>query len=374
MSLHSLPVPLSLALLGLGLLLGIGGGLWLGRLPLRRQITQLRRSLAATESANAGLQDVLESLEQAAGTDRLTGAWNRRRFEEAVQAEMALARRRRTSVALLMLDLDHFKQVNDRFGHEAGDTVLVAAAQRWKGLLRASDSLSRWGGEEFLVLSPTTGRDGAAILGDKLREALRAIEFPGVGAVTVSIGAAEYVPGETLEALVQRADQALYQAKAEGRDRVVVAENPAAEPQDLRPILELQWEEAWLSGHRVIDAQHRRLFELANALLAALTMGLPREEAALRWTRLLAHTAQHFSDEERILARSGFAELAHHAGEHQRILALARELHASFTAGALDLGRLLNFLAVDLVKGHLMEEDCTYFKDLDLDYDPQQPG
>lgn len=369
---HSQPALLSLALLGLGVLIGILAGLWSGRRPLWRQISQLRRSLAATESANAGLKDVLESLEKAAGTDRLTGAWNRRRFEEAVLAEMALARRRRTAVALLMLDLDHFKQVNDRFGHKAGDTVLVTAAQRWKGILRASDSLSRWGGEEFLVLSPTTSRDGALTLGNKLREALRSMEFPGVGTVTVSIGAAGYVPGETVEALIQRADQALYQAKAEGRDRVVVAENPTVAPPELRPILELQWEEAWLSGHRVIDGQHRRLFELANALLAALTMGLPREEAALRWTRLLAHTAQHFSDEERILAWSGFAELAHHAVKHQQILALAQELHASFVADKLDLGRLLNFLAVDLVKGHLMEEDSTYFKDLDLDYDPQR--
>lgn len=371
MSEPSMPLPTAALFWMAGLALGALAGFLLGRRRLLRIVARLRRALAALESANSGLQGALDSLEQAAGTDRLTGAWNRRRFEEAAIAEMALARRRRSSLSLLMLDLDHFKRINDGCGHDAGDAVLAGAARTWQEQLRVSDSLARWGGEEFLVLSPTTRLEGAVILGNKLREALRSLAVAGVGPVTVSAGAAEYVPGETLEAWVQRADQALYRAKAEGRDRVLASESPTLDALEVRPILELQWEEACLSGHRVIDAQHRRLFEQANALLAALTLGLPKEEVVLRWNRLLAHTAQHFSDEEKILAKSRFADLAHHAQEHQRILAMARDLQPGLLAGELDLGRLVNYLAMDLVKGHLMQEDSTYFKDLDLDYDPR---
>ena len=361
MQIHPQWFPPGYAFLILGLALGGMVGYLLGRLRHQRKAERWRRSFTALESANAGLRGAVDSLEQAVGTDRLTGAWNRRRFEEAASAEMSLARRRKEPVSLLMLDLDHFKRVNDSLGHEAGDAVLVGASRAWKGVLRASDPLVRWGGEEFLVLSPTNRLEGAMALGAKLCEALRTLRFPGIGAVTVSIGVAEYGVGESLEAWVQRADQALYRAKAEGRDRVVAADHPTAETMKMRPIVELQWEELYCSGHDLIDTQHRRLFELANALLAALTLDLPREEAVLRWNRLLAHTAQHFNDEERILSRAGFPGLAQHAKEHQRLLARARSFHEGLLGGDLDLGGLMAFLTVDLVKGHLLHEDQTFF-------------
>lgn len=347
---------------GVGLLLGgLIGYLW-ARLRLDRRVVRLRRNLGALRAANDGLRAAFESLEQAAGTDRLTGAWNRRRFAEAAAAEMALARRRREPVSILMLDLDHFKRVNDSFGHETGDAVLAGAARAWKEALRASDPLVRWGGEEFLVLSPTNRLEGALVLAYKLQEAVRSLQFPGLGPITVSIGVAEYAPGEDLEAWVARADKALYRAKAEGRDRVVPAETPPEDTQKLRPILELQWEEDYASGHPVIDAQHRHLFQLANSLLAAFSDGSPREELTLRWHRLLAHAAQHFNDEEQILARAGYQGLAEHSDAHQRLLTRARELEADRQEGRFDLGRLANFLVSDLVRDHVIQEDMTFFK------------
>lgn len=356
---------LSLRILVLGLVFACGY-LFARRLH-QRKTERWRRSFASMEAANEGLKAAMESLEQAVGTDRLTGAWNRRRFEEAASAEISLARRRKEPVSLLMLDLDHFKRINDSFGHETGDAVLVAATSTWRKVLRASDPLVRWGGEEFIVLSPTNRLDGAMTLATKLGDALRSLPFPEVGPVTVSIGVAEFAPGETLETWIQRADQALYRAKAEGRDRVVAAEGPAGDTLELTPILELLWEESLTCGQPVIDEQHRRLFDLANALLTALTLDFPKEEVALRWNRLLAHSAQHFHDEERILARTGYPDLVHHADEHQRLLATAREIQASVSEGRMDLGRVVNFLAMDLVKGHLMQEDSAYFKDLPAD-------
>jgi len=354
-----------LGALGAGLGAGILAGLRLARRRYRQKAERWRRARTALESANAGLQSALESLEQAVGTDRLTGAWNRRRFEEAAAAETSLARRRRQPVSLLLLDLDHFKRINDSHGHDVGDAVLAGVARAWKEVLRASDPLVRWGGEEFLVLSPACRLDGALAIGAKLQEALRALRFPGLGPITVSVGVAEYGLGESLEAWIQRADRALYRAKAEGRDRVLAAEPAEGEVVEARPMIELQWEDAYASGHPLIDAQHRRLFELANSLLAALTQDLPREETRLRWNRLKAHTAQHFSDEERILARAAFPRLEEHAQEHQQLLLQGQAFQDDFARGALDLGRCVAFLVVDLVRGHLLQEDRSYFGILD---------
>ncbi|MBK9796610.1 MAG: diguanylate cyclase [Holophagaceae bacterium] len=337
-----------------------------------RDLSDTRRS---AELANQSLQRALEQVEQAASTDRLTGAWNRRRFEEAVLPEIALANRRREHLALLMFDLDHFKRVNDTFGHGAGDTVLAATAQTVREHLRASDSLVRWGGEEFLVMAPATRLEGALGLAEKLRASMAAIEFPGVGSVTMSLGVSEYALGEQLEAWIERTDQALYRAKAEGRNRVAVAaqpEGPAVEPQTRRFLFEVIWEESFASGIALIDAQHKRLFSLASALMSTLAADRPLPEVSLRLETLLAHTAQHFHDEEALLREAQYPSLAEHAQTHATLLNQAWQLQAEVTAGRLDFGRLVSFLAMDLVKGHILTEDRAYFSHLVTALSPER--
>lgn len=329
-----------------------------------RDLSDTRRS---AELANQSLQRALQQVEQAASTDRLTGAWNRRRFEEAVLPEIALANRRREHLALLMFDLDHFKRVNDTHGHGAGDTVLAATAQTVREHLRASDSLVRWGGEEFLVMAPATRLEGALGLAEKLRASVAAIDFPGVGSVTMSLGVSEYALGEQLEAWIERTDQALYRAKAEGRNRVAAAahpEGPAVEPQTRRFLFEVIWEETYASGIALIDAQHKRLFSLASALMSTLAADRPLPEVSLRLETLLAHTAQHFHDEEALLREGQYPGLAEHAETHVALLNQAWQLQAEVTGGRLDFGRLVSFLAMDLVKGHILTEDRAYFSHL----------
>jgi diguanylate cyclase (GGDEF)-like protein/hemerythrin-like metal-binding protein len=331
------------------------------------RLLDLSDARRTAELANQGLQRALAQLEQAVGTDRLTGAWNRRRFEETVLAEIALADRRRNPLALIMFDLDHFKRVNDRFGHGAGDIVLAGTAQTVRLQLRASDALVRWGGEEFLVMVPGTRIDGALGLAEKLRAALAASVFPDVGQVTMSLGVSEYVPGEGLDGWIERTDQALYRGKAEGRNRVIAAptpEIPWAEISPDRPLLEMVWEDTYASGQPLIDAQHKRLFRLASALLSELTEVRPRAEVSLRLETLLAHTAQHFHDEEAILREARYPELAKHAEIHAILLNQAWKLQAELLAGQLDFGRLVTFLALDLIKGHILTEDRDYFSHL----------
>lgn len=331
---------------------------------LSARLLDLNEARAAAETANQGLQRALEQVEEAAATDRLTGAWNRRRFEEAALAEIALAHRRREPLSLLMFDLDHFKAVNDAHGHGAGDTVLAGTAQTVRMYLRASDSLVRWGGEEFLVMAPATRLEGAMGLAEKLRAAVAAIEYPEVGRVTMSLGVSQYALGESLMEWIKRTDQALYAAKSGGRNRCRAAEIPDredVEPPSGRRLLEVVWEETYESGQAHIDHQHQRLFRLASALMAVLTENRPLPEVALRLESLLAHTAQHFHDEEALLREARYPGLHEHAAIHASLIARARKLQAEVQAGRLDFGGLITFLALDLVKGHILGEDRNYF-------------
>lgn len=326
----------------------------------RHQAEELQRSLEAAQRVNQELAEAMGELEQAAGTDRLTGAWNRRRFEEAAAMEMSLARRRKGPVSLLLLDLDHFKAVNDDFGHACGDEVLVQTAQAIRRHIRASDALVRWGGEEFIVLAPATRLDGALGLAEKVRAEVEAQTFPMPRTLTVSIGVAEFQPGMDLETWVRCADEALYRAKAEGRNRVVAGEGQVAEG-EAPSILEIVWDEALDSGEPTIDGQHQRLFALANSLFGALATHQPASEISLRMRKLAAHTAQHFQDEELLLRKAGYAGLSLHAKAHAELLIRMRHLQGEAEQGRLSIPSLVEFFVVELVQGHLMVEDRKYF-------------
>lgn len=176
------------------------------------------------------LQDELrqrnEELDLISRTDSLTGLHNRRHVEEYLTRLVSLARRNAEPIAVLIIDIDHFKSVNDGHGHDAGDAVLREVATRLVGSLRLEDMVGRWGGEEFLVVLPNTSIQGAAELAERLRRVVaeEPCGLPGGGAmrVTISLGCAASVIDDA-ETLVRSADAAMYQAKESGRDRVVAA-------------------------------------------------------------------------------------------------------------------------------------------------------
>ncbi|RMG20306.1 MAG: diguanylate cyclase [Deltaproteobacteria bacterium] len=176
------------------------------------------------------LQDELKEanarLSTLAVTDPLTGLFNRRHLMDLLETELDRARRHGTPLALLVVDVDHFKAINDTHGHQMGDRVLVAIAKKLKSCLRKHDLIARYGGEEFVVLLPHTGRTEAAATGEKLRDAVAGAPFTETAGIpiTVSIGAATYPDAglETVDDLLLRADEALYRAKALGRDRVAM--------------------------------------------------------------------------------------------------------------------------------------------------------
>lgn len=326
----------------------------------RQRIEALERSLEAAERVNLELQQAMAELERAAGTDRLTGAWNRRRFEEGAAILISLARRRKGPVSMLLFDLDHFKRVNDEHGHAVGDEVLTETVRRVREHLRESDALVRWGGEEFIVLTPVTRLEGALSLAENIRLAVAAHPFPKIGHLTLSIGVAEFAPGMDLESWIRSADDAMYHAKSQGRNRVLAA--PSQVPTDeMRSLLEIVWEDHYACGEPTIDAQHQRLFALANGLFGATTSRQPPQEVALRLRKLAAHAAQHFRDEENLLQRVGYAGAAEHALAHERLLKRMNELQDDSERGALDIPKLVEFFIVDMVQGHLLKEDTAFF-------------
>ena len=170
---------------------------------------------------------VVAALANLSSADSLTGLRTRRFVDDVLNLEFLRARRYRSPLTLAMADLDHFKQVNDKWGHPAGDAVLRHVATTLQDLLRRTDLIGRYGGEEFLLLHPQSTASGATALAERIREAVAAlrVETPsGTIGVTLSIGIAEYDRQmESPEDLIAAADRALYAAKRAGRNRVVVA-------------------------------------------------------------------------------------------------------------------------------------------------------
>jgi diguanylate cyclase (GGDEF)-like protein len=197
-------------------------------LSLNESVLELSRDSAAAQldiaQANLRLQQSETRIRSLALTDQLTGVGNRRRLEQALEEEISRAGRSGDKLSALMADLDHFKRVNDTYGHGAGDKVLRAFGDTLRGNTRPTDVLGRYGGEEFVVVMPDTAREQAILTAERLRISFASgLIAPLAEPMTVSIGAVEFAPGESGDAFLRRVDDALYEAKRQGRNRVVAA-------------------------------------------------------------------------------------------------------------------------------------------------------
>jgi diguanylate cyclase (GGDEF)-like protein len=191
-------------------------------------MARLSEAMADTQNALQEVQRSNQKLEHLAATDPLTGIGNRRHFIERTHAEIARAKRNGSPLSLLSLDLDHFKKINDKYGHPGGDNVLCGFVQKCLDTIRPYDFVARVGGEEFVVLLPGATLEAARVFGERLRSAIADDAFevgiPSPIKVTISIGAAEFGrDGDTLDAFLGVADQRLYRAKHVGRNCVIAA-------------------------------------------------------------------------------------------------------------------------------------------------------
>lgn len=305
-----------------------------------------------------------EAIRRLAFYDPLTDLANRRLLLDRLPQQIARARRDQHRLGILYIDLDKFKPINDRLGHEAGDWLLRSVAGRIRDCLRLSDTAARVGGDEFVVLLPDIQHPGhAQTVAEKISHELQQPFITDAGEklnVSSSIGIALYPDhSENDQELIRMADEAMYHAKRSGSGRVELFSPIEAAGEigtDTHRVLHLAWRPSFASHHPAIDQQHRELFRLANALLDAAPTNFSNA-----FDVLLTHVEQHFSDEEKVLRDHAYEALADHTARHHALIRNALELRRRVDEKTVSMGELVDFLARDVVAKHMLQEDRKFF-------------
>ena len=350
------------------LLIALFGALALRYAKLSRT---LKEEAALRQAREQELRDSNAALEKLATEDRLTGLWNRHKFEAFAAAEIGRAHRYGLELALVIFDIDHFKRVNDIYGHQAGDLVLAGVSRLVREHLRDSDGIGRWGGEEFLILTPSTDVHEAAALAEKLRRLIAIESFPEIDSVTASFGVSGLRRGDVLEHLVQRADRALYRAKECGRNRVEIIEDeadgsgPPGSHGSRISALRLGWNDSFAFGIPELDREHRQLFELANSVIHAIEHDEPHEVARQRLIRLVEEFSEHCRNEENDMAAACYPGREDHIAAHRALRAQAERMIAEWRSGEAELseaglGELVTFMVRNVIARHIMTADRAY--------------
>lgn len=303
-------------------------------------------------------KDFEQKLIDLAMVDRLTGLYNRHYFDQVSIEESNRSDRYGDAISFVMLDLDHFKHVNDTWGHNVGDQVLTLTAKVIGQCIRKSDILARWGGEEFAILMPNTTQYGAQLVSEKIRKTLEKTNHPMAGMVTASFGVAERHKGEIFEDVFKRADQALFSAKEQGRNRVVCSEELISRPE---AIVKLVWKSGFESGNALIDAQHKKLFELANGFMELMLSPDSVALEKIQFEQMLLHIIEHFKDEEQQMIESGYPEFLEHKRKHQILINEALALKDQFDEEKINTTAIFTFLIEAVILGHLLKEDVRMF-------------
>lgn len=305
------------------------------------------------------LQEKNKLLKTLAVTDELTGLYNRHFIDQRVEELMEVSDRYHEPLSLIILDLDHFKHVNDKWGHPVGDEVLKHIAELTSGIIRRSDILARFGGEEFVILLPKCTLHDALFVAEKIRKHMETNQHPKVGIVTASFGVAEKRIYESFYSWYKRTDEALYLAKKRGRNRVVISE--VQEEDTSVAFVHIEWKNEWDCGNEVIDRQHRELIELGNRLIF-MSLSNEKHDAILHQLDIVLKSVKdHFDLEEEILKNIGYPELEEHAAIHSELVHKAQQLKNSYLNGVLKSSAFFSFIVDDIIVGHILDSDRDYY-------------
>lgn len=327
----------------------------------QEELTTLSNQLLKSEEKYKCLADELaiknEALSQTALHDKLTGLRNRFYFDQKIGEELDRSDRYGSHLSLLFFDLDHFKIVNDTFGHDQGDEVLIKLSEIINKRMRKSDVFARWGGEEFVIMMPHTPLEHAIKAAENIREAIESHVFDIVGRITISIGIAERERYESKEAWFRRVDKALYRAKREGRNRVC-----AMDFESSKVHIRVEWKDQWLSGNKVIDNQHQNLLELGNDFIEQTLNDPENILVGDQIERLIEHIVEHFRAEEAILDKNNYDALETHKEEHLRLIEKATQLKRKYEAGGMCAADAFDFIVHEVIMEHMLKEDVKFFK------------
>jgi diguanylate cyclase (GGDEF)-like protein/hemerythrin-like metal-binding protein/PAS domain S-box-containing protein len=296
----------------------------------------------------------------AASHDLLTGLHNRAYLDERLAEEVRRSDRYGEPLAMALFDIDHFRTVNDTWGHAVGDELLRLLGKSVEDILRSTDILARVGGDEFIVVLPETAVPGARAAAEKMRAVVESTSHPKAHHVTASFGVAGRVKNESFTSWFRRLDEALRTAKGSGRNQVNCHEDG---PGSIPASVQIEWRPEWDCGNELIDGQHRELSVLGNELIRELAAGKADRPTIALMTRLIDHTTRHFRDEERILSSLGESD-PRHSQIHADLLSRARRLRDAFRSGRPIAAEFASLLVDDLVMGHLLEENSRFFPDM----------
>lgn len=290
--------------------------------------------------------------------DKLTGIYNRNYLDSRIIEEVERVIRYGGSLSMIYFDLDHFKTVNDTYGHRQGDAVLKEVTRVVAGELRTSDIFARWGGEEFAILLPDTNLSGAKVVAEKLRIELENVLHPVVGRVTASFGVAEYFVDEYIGSWFNRADKELYFSKMNGRNRVSGKEISKS---DKSVQVKVKWTDDWLCGIDSINQEHKKLLELGNEMVENSYKFSKQEEIIQHVSIFFTYMIEHFENEEINLKNVDYEHYQHHLDTHRKLIKKFNDLKKELEETNARPEELLNFMLNDMLIGHIEEEDLTYF-------------
>ena len=317
----------------------------------------------ATDITNASRAEA--RLNYLAFYDALTGLPNRALFFDRLRSAVIASKRSGTSFALLSGDLDGFKQVNDRYGHDTGDALLQAVGRKLEGTVRETDTVARMGGDEFsIILAGGVEPERAALIAGRIvRELAEPINAAGKEChFGVSIGVAMFPEhGGTIEDIYGAADRAMYASKAAGRNRYAFAHAAGAAPGEGARLSFVEWDGTYDLGIHRIDLQHRRLAELINVLGEDLKNGRDDARLAESLEDLVSFATLHFETEERLLSTYGVPNAAAHAEEHRRLLDDVRSMAVTIDSSSMML--TMRYLQEWLLR-HISVTDRAMVKEL----------
>jgi len=187
---------------------------------LKKYHDRLELTIAELKMENTERQQAIKELEELSVTDPLTSIYNRRKFNELLTREVERSKRYKTGLSIIMCDIDHFKKINDTFGHDVGDNALKVFSNKINENIREVDMFARWGGEEFMILMPNVNVDNASSVAEKLRKIIEATEIKTIESFTASFGVTHLNEDDTTESFIKRVDDAMYKAKNSGRNKV----------------------------------------------------------------------------------------------------------------------------------------------------------
>lgn len=314
---------------------------------------------------NRSLLELTKKLEQKnkilndlAIKDELTGLYNRHFLDQWIEKEMSRADRDHQPLSMIIFDLDHFKRVNDIWGHPVGDEVLKETANLANSLICAPDFLVRLGGEEFVIIMPGSTIQRALAVAENIRQTMGKYKYPIVGHLTASFGVAERIESESYYSWYKRSDKAMYRAKEGGRNRVYLSED---QDRLLNAPVNIKWKEEWESRNPVIDEEHRGLVECANSLLYLFLAEVEKDEIMPEVNKVLDAIIKHFHDEEQILLEMGYPDYENHAEIHKTLLDKVFQFKKSYQADDLKLAEFFSFIVNDLIIGHIQNADTDFF-------------